>query len=160
LWLREMTVEARENLEREAQARGVEAGRLIFAPHTKTMAAHLARQTLADLYLDTLPYNAHTTACDALWAGVPVLTCSGYSFASRVAASALKAVGLPELITHDLAQYERLALELAREPLRLQGFRARLAQQRIHAPLFDTALFCRNLEQAYSALYERGQISP
>ena len=160
LWLREMTSEARENLEREAQARGVEPGRLIFAPHTKTMAAHLARQTLADLYLDTLPYNAHTTACDALWAGVPVLTCSGNSFAARVAASALKAVGLPELITHDLAQYERVALELSREPLRLQGLRARLAQQRVQAPLFDTALFCRNVEQAYSALYERSQISP
>ena len=160
LWLREMTAEARENLEREAKARGVEAQRLTFAPHTKTMAAHLARQTLADLYLDTLPYNAHTTACDALWAGVPVLTCSGNSFASRVAASALKAVGLPELITDDLAQYERLALELAREPRRLQDFRARLAQQRMHAPLFDTALFCRNLEEAYSTLHERSQISP
>jgi protein O-GlcNAc transferase len=160
LWLREMTAEARENLEREAQARGVKAQRLIFAPHTKTMAAHLARQALADLYLDTLPYNAHTTACDALWAGVPVLTCSGNSFASRVAASALKAVGLPELITHDLGQYERLALELAREPRRLEDFRARLAQQRMHAPLFDTAVFCRNLEEAYSTLHERSQTSP
>lgn len=155
LWLRSMVEDARENLRREAQARGVEAHRLVFAPHVADMAAHLARQSLANLYLDTLPYNAHSTGCDALWAGVPVVTCTGQSFASRVAASALTAVGLPELITHSLQDYEHRALELARQPLELQEIRAKLAQRRVSSPLFDTAGYCRNLEAAYRAMHER-----
>jgi protein O-GlcNAc transferase len=155
LWLRAMGPEATANLQREAQARGVQAERLIFAPHVAGMAEHLGRQTLADLYLDTLPYNAHSTTCDALWAGVPVLTCTGRSFASRVAASALKAVGLPELITHTLEDYERTALELCRDPQRLRELRGKLAQQRLGSPLFDTNAYCRDLENAFRSMHEQ-----
>jgi protein O-GlcNAc transferase len=149
LWLRALTGEARESLRDESRARGVAPERLVFAPHVAGMAEHLGRLGLADLYLDTLPYNAHSTACDALWAGIPVLTCAGSGFASRVAASALTAVGLSELITSSLPEYERLALDLARRPERLRELRARLAEQRSSAPLFDTAGFCRRLETAY-----------
>jgi predicted O-linked N-acetylglucosamine transferase (SPINDLY family) len=155
LWLRAMGAEAQSNLQREAQARGVRPERLIFAPRVAGMAEHLGRQTLADLYLDTLPYNAHSTTCDALWAGVPVLTCTGRSFASRVAASALRAVGLPELITHTLEEYERKALELGRDPQRLRQLRAKLAQQRSGSPLFDTTACCRNLENAFQFMYNQ-----
>jgi protein O-GlcNAc transferase len=155
LWLRAMGTEAKTNLQREAQARGVPAERLIFAPHVASITEHLGRQTLADLYLDTLPYNAHSTTCDALWAGVPVLTCTGRSFASRVAASALQAVGLPELITHTLEEYEGKALELGRDPQRLQQLRAKLAQQRLGSSLFDTTAYCRDLENAFQSMHER-----
>jgi protein O-GlcNAc transferase len=155
LWLREMAAETRENLEQEAQARGVDPKRLIFAAHVASMEEHLGRHALADLYLDTLPYNAHSTACDALWAGLPVLTWAGNSFASRVAASALMAVGLPELIAHDLADYERLALELAQQPHQLRELREKLARQRLQAPLFDTQRFCRHLEEAYRGMHQR-----
>jgi predicted O-linked N-acetylglucosamine transferase (SPINDLY family) len=149
LWLRTLTGEARENLRREAQARSVEPDRLVFALRVESMAEHLARHSLADLYLDTLPYNAHSTACDALWAGVPVLTCAGTGFASRVAASALTAVGLPELVTSSLEEYERVALDLARRPERLRELRSRLARHRSRAPLFDTSGYCSHLETAY-----------
>lgn len=155
LWLRSTSAEAQGNLQKEAQARGVEPHRLVFAPHVPSMADHLARHSLADLYLDTVPYNAHSTTCDALWAGVPVLTCMGQAFASRVAASALTAIGLPELITDDLPAYEQKALELAREPVRLQELRGKLAGLRTSAPLFDTARYCRDLEAAYRAMVER-----
>jgi predicted O-linked N-acetylglucosamine transferase (SPINDLY family) len=155
LWLRGMGAVGRENLQREAQARGVAAERLVFAPHVASMAQHLGRQALADLYLDTLPYNAHSTACDALWAGVPVLTCAGSSFASRVAASALTALGMPELITHSLEEYERSALQLVREPERLARLRTRVEQQRLSAPLFDTARYTRELEAAYRSMHQR-----
>jgi protein O-GlcNAc transferase len=154
LWLREMPDETRENLEREAQARRVDPKRLIVAAHVASMEEHLGRHALADLYLDTLPYNAHSTACDALWAGVPVLTCPGNSFASRVAASALTAVGLSELIAPDLPNYERLALELAQQPQRLRELREKLARQRLQAPLFDTQRFCRHVEAAYRGMVE------
>ena len=155
LWLRGIAPEACANLRREAQSRGVDAARLVFAPRVASMAEHLARQGLADLYLDTFPYNAHSTACDALWAGVPVLTCAGGSFASRVAASALTAVGLPELITHSLAEYERLALELTGQPGPLPELRARLAHNRRSAPLFDTQRYTRALEHAYDSMHRR-----
>jgi predicted O-linked N-acetylglucosamine transferase (SPINDLY family) len=149
LWLRDMGPKVRANLLEVAAASGVEAHRLVFAPHASGTGAHLARQQLADLFLDTLPYNAHSTACDALWAGVPVLSCAGAGFASRVAASALTAAGLPELIAPDLATYERAALKLLHEPDRLRALRSRLASQRSRAPLFDTARFTRHLESAY-----------
>jgi protein O-GlcNAc transferase len=155
LWLRQMPDETRENLEREAQARGIDPKRLIFAAHVASMEEHLGRHALADLYLDTLPYNAHSTACDALWAGVPVLTCPGNSFASRVAASALTAVGLSELIAHDQANYECRALELAQQPYRLRELREKLARQRLQAPLFETQRFCRHLEEAYRGMHQR-----
>ncbi len=145
LWLLEDNAEARRNLEREAAARGVDPARLVFAPRLP-QAEHLARHALADLFLDTLPYNAHTGASDALWAGLPLVTCAGNAFAGRVAASLLHAVGLPELVTRSLAEYEALALALARDPARLGSLRKRLADNRTREPLFDTARFCRQLE--------------
>jgi predicted O-linked N-acetylglucosamine transferase (SPINDLY family) len=155
LWLRDMGVQARTNLLGAAAASGVDASRLVFAGHAPGAAEHIARQKLADLYLDTFPYNAHSTACDALWAGVPVLTCAGAGFASRVAASALTAAGLPELITADLAEYERRALEMIHQPERLQALRSRLALQRAHSPLFDTERFTRHLEAAYLRMHQQ-----
>jgi predicted O-linked N-acetylglucosamine transferase (SPINDLY family) len=110
---------------------------------------------LADLFLDTLHYNAHATACDALWAGVPVLTCPGDTFASRVAGSLLTAVGLPELITHSLADYETLALRLACDPEALASMRQKLARNRTTHPLFDTTRFTRHIEAAYVEMWER-----
>ncbi len=152
-----LATEARENLQRESRTRGIEPERLVFAPHVASMAEHLGRQSLADLYLDTTPYNAHSTTCDALWSGVPVLTCAGTSFAGRVAASALTAVGLPELITHSLQEYEDTAFELLRRPDRLQQLRAKLAQLRMDSPLFKTASYCRHLEDAYCKIHERAK---
>jgi predicted O-linked N-acetylglucosamine transferase (SPINDLY family) len=116
---------------------------------------HIARHRCADLFLDTLPYNAHTTASDALWAGLPVLTRAGRSFAARVAASLLHAVGLPELVTDDQAAYEAQAISLARDPAARDALRARLVTNRDSAPLFDAARFARNLEAAYRAVHDR-----
>ena len=154
LWLLGDNDAATCNLRAEAAARGVESTRLIFAQRTDP-AAHLARHRLADLFLDTLPYNAHTTASDALWAGLPVLTCRGNAFAGRVAASLLHAVGLPQLVTTSLEEYQARALELVRDPPQLAGLRARLASNRMTQPLFDTQRFCRHLEKAYSAMWQR-----
>ncbi|MHC5728956.1 MAG: O-linked N-acetylglucosamine transferase family protein, partial [Nostoc sp.] len=153
LWLLVRFPAAEDNLKREAQAWGINSDRLIFAQyHTK--AEHLARHQLADLFLDTLYYNAHTTASDALWAGLPIITCIGKTFASRVAASLLTAVGLPDLITNNLEQYEQLAIHLAHSPTALQEIKQKLAQNRTTYPLFDTPRFTRNLEQAYFAMWE------
>lgn len=151
LWLLQGNASIGANLRREAAARGVDPARLIFAGRA-TPDAHQARQQLADLFLDTLPYNAHTTASDALWAGLPIVTTPGHSFPARVAASIVTACGMPELIAPDLATYETLALELARDPGRLKALRAKLAANRATAPLFDTARFTRNLEAAYAAM--------
>jgi predicted O-linked N-acetylglucosamine transferase (SPINDLY family) len=156
LWLLEDNPAARRNLEQAAAAGGVAPARLVFAPRAP-QAEHLARQRLADLFLDTLPCNAHTTASDALWSGVPVLTCLGTTFAGRVAASLLHAVGLPELVARSLAEYEALALRLAREPGLLPALRERLAGQRLTAPLFDSERFCRHLEAAYRRMWETRQ---
>ena len=149
LWLLEGNASIRGNLCKEAAARGVAQDRLIFAGRT-TPEKHLARQQLADLFLDTLPYNAHTTASDALWAGLPVITLPGRSFPARVAASILKAANLPELIVQDLAAYEALALKLARDPAELAALRSKLRTSREAMPLFDTARFTCNLEAAYA----------
>jgi predicted O-linked N-acetylglucosamine transferase (SPINDLY family) len=154
LWLLQDNVSAARNLRHEAALRQVDPQRLIFAERLP-MAEHLARQPLADLFLDTLPYNAHTTASDALWAGLPVLTCSGEAFASRVAGSLLHAIGLPELVTTTLQDYEALAVELARDPPRLQAIRQKLAAHRRSTPLFDTRLSARHLEAVYRQIYER-----
>ncbi len=156
LWLLDDNPAAVRNLKREAEARGVSTQRLIFAPR-RPVEEHLARHRLADLFLDTLPCNAHTTASDALWAGLPVLTCTGDTFAGRVAASLLSAVGLPELITDSLSSYEALAMKLAREPQALSAVKAKLADQRDIAPLFDTERFTRNLESAFTTMWERTQ---
>jgi predicted O-linked N-acetylglucosamine transferase (SPINDLY family) len=157
LWLSTPNSAAARNLVREAETRGMAAGRLIFAPFLARSEEHLARIGLADLFLDTLPYNAHATCADALFAGLPVLTCKGSTFAGRVAASLLNAAGLPELATESLADYEALALRLAREPARLAGLRAKLAASRATHPLFDTARFTRHLEAAYVQMWERSR---
>ncbi|MHC5857822.1 O-linked N-acetylglucosamine transferase, SPINDLY family protein [Nostoc sp.] len=153
LWLLVRFPIAEDNLKREAQARGINSDRLIFAQyHPK--AEHLARHQLADLFLDTFYCNAHTTASDALWAGLPIITCLGKTFASRVAASLLTAVGLPELITNNLEQYEQLAIYLAHSPTALQEIKQKLAQNRTTYPLFDTPRFTRNLELAYRVMWD------
>ena len=154
LWLLEDTPAAARHLVQEAARRGVAAERLVFAPRVP-VAEHLARHRLADLFLDTLPYNAHTTASDALWAGLPVLTCMGDAFASRVAASLLTAVGLADLIAPDRSAYERLAVDLATAPDRLGVIRRRLADKRLTMPLFDTALSTRHIEAAWVAMMDR-----
>jgi predicted O-linked N-acetylglucosamine transferase (SPINDLY family) len=156
LWLPANNAYAR-NLSREAERRGIAPERIIFAPLVPDPTAHLARLSSADLFLDTTPYNAHTTAIDALWAGLPVLTLIGNSFASRVAASALKSAGLPELIAASAGDYEALASALARDPARLQVLRMKLSEQRRTAPLFDTARFTRDLEAAFVTMWERQQ---
>jgi predicted O-linked N-acetylglucosamine transferase (SPINDLY family) len=152
LWLLEGNPWATLNLRREAADRGIAPERLIFAPRV-ALEAHLGRLRAADLFLDTLPYNAHTTASDALWAGLPVLTCAGDTFASRVAGSLLTAVGLPELITRSLPEYEALALRLAREPGALASLREKLWGNRVTSALFDTPSFVRNLEAGYRQMW-------
>src|SRR5215510_809978 len=153
LWLLRDSVGAEANLRREAQVRGVDPDRLVFADRSD-LAEHLARHQLADVFLDTLPYNAHTTASDALWAGVPVVTCLGTAFAGRVGASLLGSVGLPELVTTNLVDYEALALRLAMEPALLDGFRERLKRNLDTCPLFDTNRFRRHIEAAYTTMWE------
>jgi predicted O-linked N-acetylglucosamine transferase (SPINDLY family) len=154
LWLWQAAPLVEGNLRREAEARGVAGNRLVFARWVPGKAEHLARHRLADLFLDTLIYNGHTTACDALWAGLPVLTCPGETFASRVGAGVLSAVGLPELIAQNLEEYERMAVELASRPEALREVREKLAGLRKSAPLFDTLRFVRNLERAYLAMWD------
>jgi predicted O-linked N-acetylglucosamine transferase (SPINDLY family) len=153
LWLLEGNTSIRDNLRKEAEARGIAPERLIFAPRT-TPEQHLARQQLADLFLDTLPYNAHTTASDALWMGLPLVTTPGHSFPARVAASILKAAELPEMVADDLAAYEALALKLARDAAALHAVRQKLEASRARVPLFDTERFTRNLERLYRGLLE------
>jgi predicted O-linked N-acetylglucosamine transferase (SPINDLY family) len=152
LWLWASNTEAPDYLRREAQAHGVGGERLVFAP-TLPAGPHLARIAVADLFLDTFPCNAHTTASDALWAGVPVLTCAGETFASRVAGSLLRAVGLPDMITTSLTEYEALALGLAHDPVALSRQRERLAANRMTTPLFDTARTTRDLEAVYEEMW-------
>jgi predicted O-linked N-acetylglucosamine transferase (SPINDLY family) len=118
---------------------------------------HMARLRMADLLLDTAPYNAHTTGSDALWAGVPIVTCIGDTFAGRVAASLLTAIGVPELVTSTAQAYEALAIELAENPVRLAAIRQKLAANRLTTPLFDTARYTRHIEAAYTAMVERYQ---
>ena len=155
LWLPEGNEAARRNLAREAEARGVAPDRIVFAPYLASAEDHLARLGLADLFLDTLPCNAHTTASDALWAGLPVLTCKGSTFAGRVAASLLHAVGLPELVADSLAAYEAMAVSLARDAAALSAIRTKLARNRNGTALFDTARFTRNLETAFVQMRAR-----
>ncbi|CAN5223748.1 tetratricopeptide repeat protein [soil metagenome] len=157
LWLPAFSASARANLCKEAELRGVDSGRLLFAPRVDRQEDHLARLGLADLFLDTLNYNAHSTACDALWAGVPLISCIGSTFAGRVGASALKAAGLPELIVSSLDEYEALALRLATDPVLLASVKAKLVTQRPTAPLFDTERFTRNLEAIYQKMWQRAQ---
>jgi len=153
LWLRNANPWAKANLARETAARGIASERVLFAPRLGR-PEHLARHRLAGLFLDTLPYNAHATASDALWAGLPVLTCAGNTFAGRVAGSLLRTIGLSELVTTSLEEYEALALRLAHDADLLRRLRARLAENRRTFPLFDTERCTRNLEAAYSRMYQ------
>jgi predicted O-linked N-acetylglucosamine transferase (SPINDLY family) len=145
LWLSPGYPVACANLQREAAAHGIDPRRLVFAPRVK-LPEHLARHVHANLFVDTLPYNAGTTANDALFMGVPVVTCSGETMASRIAGSQLHAIGLPELVTSSLAEYEALALRLAREPDTLASLRAKLAANRRTHPLFDMARYTQDFE--------------
>jgi protein O-GlcNAc transferase len=151
LWLLETNALATANLRQEAQARGIDPERLIFAPR-RPIADHLARHRLADLFLDTLPYNAHTTMSDALWAGLPAVTCAGETFPGRVGGSILRAVGLDELVTVSLAQYESLAVNLARNPAALAHVKQKLGLNLQTAPLFDCDRYASGLEKAYTEM--------
>jgi len=153
LWLLETRVFVKDNLRWEAHQRGVDPARLIFTAPV-ALPQFLALNRLADLFLDTLPYNAHTTANDALFAGLPVLTCVGTTFAGRVAGSLLHAIGLPELATSSLHEYEQMALKLARTPGLLAELRQKLALNRETMPLFDMARYTRNLEKAYKQMWQ------
>jgi predicted O-linked N-acetylglucosamine transferase (SPINDLY family) len=154
MWLFETNAQAAQNLRLEAARRGIAPERVVFAPLI-ALPDHLARHRLADLFLDTLPYNAHTTASDALWAGLPVLTCLGSTFPGRVAGSLLDAIGMPELVTRSLQEYEAMALKLAGDPDFLASLKAKLARNRNSCPLFDTARFARHIEAAYAAMWDR-----
>ena len=153
LWLLESPAPYADNLRREAEKLGIAAERLIFAPDLPT-AEHLARLRLADLSLDSLPYNAHTTASDALWAGVPLVTAKGTTFPGRVAASVLLAAGLPELVTENAADFEDLAIRLANDPAALKLLREALARNKKSCALFDTDRFRRNIEAAYQEMWD------
>ena len=156
MWLFQDNKDAEVNLRNEAMARGIDPGRLVFAARLP-LDKHLARHRLADLFLDTLPCNAHTTAADALWSGLPVLTCRGRTFAGRVAASMLNAVGLAELVTYRLEEYEALARRLATDGGGLCGIREKLEQNRLSSPLFDADQYCRHIEAAYTTMWELWQ---
>lgn len=156
LWLLEPSASAMRNLRAEARKRGIAEDRLVFAPRAP-LQDHIARHAAADLFLDTFHYNAHTTASDALWAGLPVLTKCGDTFPSRVAASLVTAAGIPELITQTPEAYERLAEELATQPEKLAHVRKQLADGRLRCPLFDTAGYTRNIEGAYREMWRRYQ---
>jgi predicted O-linked N-acetylglucosamine transferase (SPINDLY family) len=152
LWLLSDNIWAETNLQKEATTRGINPSRLIFAKRMP-LADHLARFKQADLFLDTFPYNAHTTASDALWAGVPVLTKSGRSFASRVAASLLTNIGLPELITTSKHDFEKKAIELAKNPDQLEKLRAKIGACRTTSPLFNTTKFIKDFEEKMIQIY-------
>jgi protein O-GlcNAc transferase len=156
LWLLGDNKNAEQNLRKQAQARGIDPSRLVFAG-LLPLDEHLARHRQADLFLDTLPYNAHTTASDALWTGLPLVTRLGESFAGRVAASLLNAIGLPELVTYSIEDYEALALRLAKDSSLLEGYRNRLAANRLAHPLFDTDRSRRHIEAAYMTMWETWQ---
>lgn len=154
LWLLECNSWAKQNLRREATAHGVDADRLVFAPRL-AIADHLARHAHADLFLDTLPYNAHTTCSDALWMGLPVLSCVGETFAARVAGSLLNAAGLTELITYTLQHYENKALLLSKNPAELLTIKQKLLAEKMTSALFDTDIFTKSLEDTYQTIWQR-----
>jgi len=154
LWIIGDNDEAKKNLIKEAVKSGINPSRLVFAGRTNA-SEHIRRHKLADLFLDTLPYNAHTTASDALWAGLPLLTLKGDTFPGRVGASLLNTIGLPELITYSLEEYRDVAINLANNPNRLAAIKAKLAKNRLTTPLFNTRLFTKYIECAYQAAYDR-----
>lgn len=154
LWLRTSLTSAQRNLLGEAERRGINPRRIVFADWVGSHSQHLPRNAVPDLHLDTFPYGAHTTASDALWAGAPILTRAGASFPSRVCASLLTTIGVPDLIAASAEEYEALAIRLALDKAMLADLRRRIAHGRSHSPLFDTTRFCRNLERAYAAMVE------
>jgi predicted O-linked N-acetylglucosamine transferase (SPINDLY family) len=154
LWLIKDTATAENNLRNEARARGVDPERLIFAKRLKP-EEHLARHVCADLFLDTYPCNAHTTASDALWTGLPLITCSGNTFASRVAGSLLTAIGLQELITNNLIDYEQKIVEFMSEPILLFNVKKRLQSNKTTSPLFDTQRYTKDWEQLLLQVHQR-----
>ena len=153
LWLLSDNDGAEQNLRKEAQRRGVAPTRLIFAPRVP-IEEHLARHRFADLFLDTIPCNAHTTASDALWTGLPVLTCKGHAFAGRVAASLLHAIGMPELVVENLEEYENRALQIARDAGVLADLKGKIERNRSAYPLFNSKRFVGNIEAAYTQMWE------
>ena len=157
LWLSAGNPDVLANLRAQAQRAGVDADRLVFAGRTPSFADHLARHAAADLFVDTLPYNAHTTAMDALWAGLPVLTHMGAAFAGRAAASMLNAMALPELIAHSQEEYEAKAIALATDAGRLREIKAKLAAKRSTTPLFNAPLYARHFMSALQAMHGRYQ---
>lgn len=154
VWLNINHPVAQENLRQTARRSGIDENRLIFASHVPDKTSHVARLALADLFLDAPLYNAHSTGCDALWAGLPIVTCSGQTFQSRVAASLLTAAGLPGLIAQDLTEYEHIVVELISDRTRLNSLREHLINERQRMPLFDTPRFVRNLERAFQRMWE------
>ena len=157
LWLLESNPAVSRNLREAAKCRNIAPERLVFSLYTKDHSDYLARYRVADLFLDTLPFNAGGTASDALWAGLPLLTCSGQTYAARMAGSLLNAIGLPELITTTSDAYEQMAIDLATNPEKLAAIKHKLAENRLTTPLFDTKLFTKHIEAAYAAMYERYQ---
>jgi predicted O-linked N-acetylglucosamine transferase (SPINDLY family) len=158
LWLQgDGQEKVKENLSKEASARGVDPTRLVFAVKIESMADHLARHRLADVFLDTLPFNAQTTAVDALWAGLPVLTCLGGAAIGRTAGSVLMALGMEELVTKDWQEYEAQAVRIGLESGYAKSLKDKLERNRQDAPLFDTARLTRNMESAYEQMHERVQ---
>jgi predicted O-linked N-acetylglucosamine transferase (SPINDLY family) len=158
LWLMSRNETSKTNLRKEAEARGVSGERILFAERVKHVEDHLARYRQADLFLDTSPYNAHTTAADALMAGLPVITCMGHSFPSRVAGSLLHAIGMQELITHSWEDYEKLAVSLVQDRTKLHDLKTRIKANKDSYPLFDTERFCRNLEAVYTAMWRKTEL--
>ena len=152
IWLSKANDVVKANLRRLAQENGISSNRLVFAERTESLEDHLSRHQLADLFLDTLPYNAHTTASDALWAGLPVLTCIGKTLNGRVAASLLNAAGLSELVTYTLEEYEAMALRLAKEPKSIQRIKHQLQQNTLNYPIFDNEKYTDHLEQAFALM--------
>ena len=153
LWLIKNSDTGLDNLKKEAHARGVDPNRIIFAEKLP-VPEHLARHKLADLFIDTFPYTAHTTCSDALWAGLPVITCIGESFASRVGASLLSAIGLEELIAKTKIEYENLAIKIATNSKVLKNIKNKLEKNKVNKPLFNTKLYTSNLELAYKKIYK------
>ena len=154
LWLLEDNLTATNNLKLEANKRDIDVKRIIFARRMK-MSDHFARLKVADLFIDTLPYNAHTSASDGLWVGLPFLTLAGDTFTSRVGASMLNAIGLPELITHSENEYKNKAIELATNSILLKEIKKKLEINKLSKPLFDAKLFTKNVESAYKKIYKK-----
>ena len=155
LWLSKGNQLSQVNLKKEAVKRNINPYRLIFSDRMSSLSDHLSRHKVADLFLDTLPYNAHSTCSDALWSGLPVLTCAGNSFAGRVAASMLNAINLPELITNSKKEYEKKAINFANNPHHIKEIKNKLKENRLKAPLFNTELYVKNIENIFHKIHLR-----